>query len=226
VISHGHGVAKTVEGHTTYQLTVHYTAESLGTYPSQTFAWDSSTGQWHEESFYDALNEEHIPRDVSIHVECWGRHFCVFSALVIDEINYAPLAIFEESLDFYTDEVLWFTLPARAPKKRIRRERIAPYLNQENRELYFPRFELEMDRGVGNESVVNPEMLLSWSEDGGRTFTNESPRHLGVEGDYSGRVEWWRLGRSRDRVFRVATESPCKIAITNCILDTPQVGGR
>lgn len=52
--------------------------------------------------------------------------------------------------------------------------------------------------------------LLSWSTDGGHTWSNDYPASLGRVGEYNQRMIWRRLGSSRDRIFRLAISDPIK----------------
>ncbi|MCP4988361.1 MAG: YncE family protein [Colwellia sp.] len=55
-----------------------------------------------------------------------------------------------------------------------------------------------------------PQVTLSWSVDGGHTWSNEYAASLGKIGEYKKRLIWRRLGYSKDRVFRIAISSPVK----------------
>jgi hypothetical protein len=85
----------------------------------------------------------------------------------------------------------------------------------EARPVWFTRFELETTTGnglaVGQGS--DPQIFLSWSDDGGRTWSNESWRGLGAQGRYTTRCEWRRLGRARDRVFRLQMADPVRTSL-------------
>jgi hypothetical protein len=74
--------------------------------------------------------------------------------------------------------------------------------------------ELFCEMGVGNSDIENPSILLSYSEDQGKTFNNPVEKYFGEAGQYTGRMVWNRLGRiQRPRVFRLYTDDPCKIRI-------------
>jgi hypothetical protein len=51
--------------------------------------------------------------------------------------------------------------------------------------------------------VDNPQVMLSWSDDGGYNYSDEISMPVGQTGQYGGPVEWWRLSYGRNRVFRV-----------------------
>lgn len=64
--------------------------------------------------------------------------------------------------------------------------------------------------GAVLNSAVNPVVYLSWSLDGGHTWSTEYPKSLGTENAYTTRVRWRRLGRSDNRVFKIGVRDPVK----------------
>jgi len=74
--------------------------------------------------------------------------------------------------------------------------------------------EILAEMGVGNDEIENPSLLLSYSEDQGKTYGNPVAKFFGAAGDYTSRMIWNRLGRiQRPRTFRLYTDDPCKIRI-------------
>ncbi len=63
--------------------------------------------------------------------------------------------------------------------------------------------------GVG----TNPQISLLCSNDGGRTWGNERSISMGALGQTQQKVSWRRLGRSRDRAFRVVCSEPVFVAL-------------
>jgi hypothetical protein len=57
-------------------------------------------------------------------------------------------------------------------------------------------------------SARDPQINLRWSDDGGKTFSNEYSRGCGQAGQFKKRVIWRRLGRSRDRVYELSMTDP------------------
>lgn len=80
----------------------------------------------------------------------------------------------------------------------------APSIADENRYLFHASLELQFEQGVGTLTTPDPQVMLDWSDDGGRTWSSEHWRSLGAMGAYKSRAIWRRLGRSRDRVYRFA----------------------
>ena len=68
-----------------------------------------------------------------------------------------------------------------------------------------------------------PRVVLSWSDDGGHTWSNEHDISMGAVGEYLTRMKWRRLGAGRDRVFRVATSEPVPVTWLGAELDAVQL---
>lgn len=54
-----------------------------------------------------------------------------------------------------------------------------------------------------NRVVAPNSVYLSWSDDGGNTWTSDKEVSLGTYGDYTKRAVWRRLGLARQRIFRL-----------------------
>lgn len=70
-------------------------------------------------------------------------------------------------------------------------------------------------------TLVNPQVMLRWSDDGGHTWSNEHWKSMGQIGRFGYRTIWRRLGMTmkiRDRVYEVSGTDPVKIAITGAEL--------
>jgi hypothetical protein len=73
-----------------------------------------------------------------------------------------------------------------------------------------------IDPGVGNLVAPgdNPQMRLSFSDDGGFNFSNEIPRSMGATGKYNQRLIWRNQGRiSRSRILRFKTSESVKHSV-------------
>lgn len=68
----------------------------------------------------------------------------------------------------------------------------------------------------------DPLAMLSWSDDGGHTWSNEYTAGTGQAGQYKKRAMWRRLGRSRDRVYQLAVTDPIPWRVIDAyLLATP-----
>jgi len=61
--------------------------------------------------------------------------------------------------------------------------------------------------------------MLSWSNDGGNTYSNEYQLSSGKIGEYKTRVKKNRLGQSRDRVFKVTYSDPTSFNILSAHIE-------
>jgi hypothetical protein len=69
---------------------------------------------------------------------------------------------------------------------------------------------------------VNPHVMLQWSDDDGNTWSNERMMPLGRVGQYMKRMKWNRLGRSRNRVFRVSISDPVRVVLRDAFIDADE----
>ena len=70
---------------------------------------------------------------------------------------------------------------------------------------------------------ADPKMVIDWSDDHGRSWSNGRSISMGKVGEYRVRCKTHRLGNARDRVYRVTISDPVKRVILSADLDA--VGG-
>lgn len=71
----------------------------------------------------------------------------------------------------------------------------------------------------GTNEVINPHIMMQFSDDGGFTWSNEYWRELGRIGQHAKTIYYDRLGSARDRVFRIMISDPVKVIISNAWID-------
>ena len=185
VISDAVGYTYQQMGHTFYVL--HFQAADL------TIVYDISTGTWHRRTSYDlSTNLTHRHRSI-VHAHFNDK------TLVGD---YLSGKIFELDLNTYLDD----TNP-------IVRERTTPHSFSENKRVYYDYIELDMQKGTGNNSDLTPNIVLSYSDDGGYTWSNSIMGGIGAVGNYLTRIRFNRLGYGRDRVWKIVHSSPTPAVI-------------
>jgi hypothetical protein len=71
-------------------------------------------------------------------------------------------------------------------------------------------------KGVGSSSVPSPQVMLSCSKDGGKTFGMEAMRPLGGIGEYLTRTIWRRFGRAKQDgfIFKLRVTDACSAVFT------------
>lgn len=155
-----------------------------------TLCFDGSTNMWHERAYNNPATNTR------------ERHLGL-SHFVFNKKNYVGDRlsgnIYEISLDHYDDngdEIVWL--------------RRSQHLQDQKKLLSFASLELDVEtgRGLVTGQGEDPQIMMRYSDDGGRTWSSELWRSAGKIGAYSTRVIWRRLGRGRDRVFEVTGSDP------------------
>lgn len=161
-----------------------------------TFCFDATTDRWHERESY-GLN----------YWRARCHAFYMQSNLVGDAFNGN---IYELDLDYYTDN-----------GEAIRREVVAPAIHAAEKRAQIHEVELTAEVGVGliAGQGSNPIVMLDWSDDGGRTWSNQHDAKLGPIGEYKQRVKWTRLGQFRSRSIRFAISDPVKVAFLTAFIE-------
>ena len=157
-----------------------------------TWAFDATAGQWHERAHLVAGT---LHRQLQCcHAFVFGKHLCG---------DRADGSIWQQSADFFDENG--------AGMQRIR---TAPHISTEQMWQFFSQFQLDAEVGT---SLAAPSCTLDWSDDGGHTWSTPVTTTPSLA-TYDGRLIWRRLGKSRDRVFRVTITGTSKIAIIRAIL--------
>lgn len=94
------------------------------------------------------------------------------------------------------------------PSIAIRRLRRSPHVSNEGERIFHKRLLLDMQGGLGNDDAPDPDVMLSWSNNGGATWGNQITAKAGRVGQYKKRVFFNRLGQARDRVYEVVVSDP------------------
>jgi len=179
------------QGHVFYVLQI----KGLDT----TLVYDGATGMWHERAYNSASGQEQ------------HRGNCHFffdqSNFIGDRTNGN---IYRQRLDIFSfngDE--------------IHRERISPHIADEKKNIAFSSFELDMETGRGLQSGQgsDPQIMMQYSDDGGRTWGNERWISTGKVGKYKTRVRWGRCGSARDRVWKIRYTEPTFFQINDAYLN-------
>lgn len=187
----------------TYQEDGHYFYVLNFTAANATWVYDVRLNAWHERAFWNkitGLYERHL---AEAHVYAFGKH-------IVGDYNAAT--VYQMSSSLYDDN-----------GDEIRRLRSSPHTFDEMEYLFYSKFLLDMETGLGNETGdgedTDPQVILQWSDDGGHTWSSEHARPAGKVGEYRARALWRRLGRSRDRVFRVVYTGRTRFSIIGARID-------
>jgi len=166
-----------------------------------TLVLDMATGLWHERIYRNPVTNQEEQHRASCHVFFKQKH------LVGDRQTGK---VYELNLDFYSDN-----------GDPIVRERISPHYSELRQLVTHSQFELDMEVGVGTQTGQGkePEIMMAYSDSGGHTWSNELWRSLGAVGNYKTRVRWNKLGRTRDRVYKVKISDPVFVQINAAYLN-------
>lgn len=164
-------------------------------FPSANTTWvyDAATELWHERAWRNPLDAS-LNR---IRAECvlaFGNKILIG--------DWQTGEIFQWDLNTYSDNGNPLVALRQTPHKA----------SADNTNIFFHKLWIDMQTGVGltTGQGSDPQVMLSWSDDGGHSFGNELWASAGKIGEHKRRVNFRRLGRSRDRIFRVVITDPVK----------------
>ena len=165
------------EGHEFYILT----------FPSDnvTYAYDASTQMWHQRAHN--ISDIFPSRErYNCHVFAFGKH------LFGDHLN-GNIYVLDGTIGTFNGA-------------NVERERTTMSISDEENRRRLSSVQLDMEEGIGDGNTTDDDAFwLSYSKDGGHTFSNEIKRNAGDGGDWKKRVVWRRLGEARNWIFKVST---------------------
>lgn len=154
-----------------------------------TLFYDITTQSWHKRK------SEGLDRwKAQCHTEYRGKHIVG---------DYATGDLYELDLDTYDDD-----------GDTIRRESTCPPLFAAGNRAITHELLVDIEAGQGLESGADPSLMLDWSDNGGKTWSNRLTRSAGKVGEYDHQARWNRLGAFRQRTYRIACSDAIKVAIT------------
>ncbi|WP_440966165.1 hypothetical protein ACL58G_07910 [Massilia sp. GER05] len=182
------------EGHTFYVLT----------FPSggATWVYDAATQLWHQRAYLDPDTGTLGRHRSNCHMYYAGLH-------IVGDFETGDLYALD--LDYFQDGT--------DPMPSIR---AAAYISGPDYNwIIHNRLQVDFEPGVGlvDGQGSAPLVLLDWSDDGGKTWSNQHRGSLGKTGEYITRIFWTRLGRARARTYRVTISDPVKRVIMGAALN-------
>lgn len=173
-------------------------------FPTANASWvmDIATGFWHERESWD-INNNSYGR--------WRGNCCLtaFGKVLIGDAYSGQIGY----LDANTFTEFGNTMRALM---------ISPPIHKDRRRVYISLLELDVESGVGLNSGQgsDPQIMMDYSRDGGRTFINlQIWNSLGKIGAYLQRVRWFRLGQARQWLIRIMISDPVKRVIVSANAD-------
>lgn len=181
------------DGHSFYVLT----------FPSASSTWcyDASTNMWHERAW---LN----PETGVMGAHRGACHMVMGRNNIVGDRENGNL--YRLDLETYSDN-----------GDQIPKIRVCPHLVNDTKRGLVSAFQVDMETGVGlsEGQGSDPQAMLQWSDDGGFTWSSEMWASIGKIGERKARVRWRRLGKSRDRVFKVTITDPIKVVIVGASIE-------
>lgn len=101
-------------------------------------------------------------------------------------------------------------------------------MSQDGMKIFAGELEADFEAGVGLTvgQGSNPVAIMEFSDDGGRTFSNEFKRFIGKIGEYGHETVWNRQGRfPNTRTIRFTVTDPVKASLIR-IAATPELGAQ
>lgn len=152
-----------------------------------TEVYDMATGAWHERESRDLTN--------------WrvGGAVKAYDRVVLSDAYTGKL--YYPNLDTFTEDGAIIDVRIALPTLTANRDRVTMYA--------FEAY-LEGGEGLVLGQGSDPQIMLRYSDDGGRRFSNELWRPMGVLGDYRRRSIWRGLGQFRQRQIELAITDPVR----------------
>jgi len=167
------------QGHPMYQIT----------FPTEerSFLYDSSTGIWYETQTGLDLRARHFG---NLSVSFNSKNY-------VSDVSSGKIYQLVDSV--YDDDGV-----------AILREITSRHIRVDGNEFGISELVVEMETGVGLSSGQgsDPQIMMQYSIDGGRTFGAEDWHTIGAVGEYETQIIWDRLGSARDFVFRFKMTDP------------------
>lgn len=161
---------------------------------SATWCYEVASGAWHERCDLDGLGQ------FKAHRITHAAHF--------GGVTYA-----------FSGDGIWYRMDRTVNTfdgDPIKRTRISPHEVLPLRERRkVSRFVLDCVTGESDQGDDDLVVELSWSDDGGYTWSDPVAQPYGPVGNYHPRLVWHRLGTARDRVWRVDFDGAAPWAIVS-----------
>ena len=160
------------------------------TFAEKTLGFDVTTGLWH------TRKSEGMSRwRVANHEWVWQKNLAG---------DYSSGNIYELDLDTYDEN-----------GSVLRREAVSPILQIGGNRAICDAVEFEMEAGVGltTGQGSDPQIMVDWSDDGGRHWSHERTADIGKIGKYADRAKVHRCGAFYKRLVRLVISDPVKTVI-------------
>ncbi len=189
-VSDAEGETYRQKGHTFYKLT--FPTEN------QTWVFDFQTKLWHQRGTWISEGSAFDEWRPTWHAYAFRRHLWC---------ERGSGKILDVSPRYHTD----------VDSRPLRRVRRTPTIRAENRLLTHRRLEVLAETGIG--TVTDPQLLLRFSDDGGKTWHNELAQSLGNLGHYQTRLVWEKLGQSLARQYELVCSESMPVRLIDAYVE-------
>jgi hypothetical protein len=181
----------------------------------ETWAYDAATNLWAKRGFWNSVNGSYSAYRATSHTFNFGQH-------LVGDWASGSIYVLDPTLSTDFGQIM-------------RRQRTTPEISKENEWIYFREIFFDIDVGIGpNIPLLDgdgnprpPQIMLRWSDNGGKTWSNWYLLNCGQLGEYNARAIKWQLGRARRRVFQVAVTDPVPIRFADAYIKAdPSIGDR
>lgn len=175
-------------------------AQFIGfTFPGErTFIFDFTSAEWHtRESASGGIS---VPYRVSSVMDAYG-------VILVGDTLSNKIGILDRSV--FTEY-----------GENLRRRFVTPQIDNDGDPFWIDSLELRGESGVGliSGQGFDPMILMSFSNNGGRSYSNTIPRSLGQLGEYNHNTVWNSLGRFSESVcFKFEMSDPVKWVFTKLV---------
>lgn len=163
------------------------------TFPTgkRTLVYDMSTGLWCERS--------------GVNNTRWLVDYTFNFAGKAMGLSYSTGHIYEFDQNTYTDN--------NATLQRILH---VPVIHDAGNRMIHDAIRLDVDSGLGlvTGQGSDPQVVMTYSDDGGNTYSTQRWQSVGMVGDYSKRSIWRRNGESRQRLYKFLYTEPTDFRVT------------
>jgi hypothetical protein len=166
--------------------------------PASQWSWvyDVVEGLWHKRSSWNTVTGQAGPHFSQNHVYAYGKH-------LVGDWNSGN--VWDMSMSYYDDN-----------GTAIQRLRRSPTIIDEKKRIFHRGITLDFDTGLGPQPPLTdgngnprpPQVMLRWSDNRGKTWSNQHVAGCGMSGQYNTRVIFRRLGQSRGRVYEISVSDP------------------
>lgn len=173
------------------------------TFAEGTIVYDAVTQEWHERESYDLPNWRFGYSQRFADKWLFGDHDS--NEVVELDISTFNEAVTDSNMAANVHRMEWTYQPIFASGIRA----------------FHDRLEVRFESGVGitTGQGSDPQIMMEYSDDGGRTWRALPARTLGKKGEYRDRAVWHNLGSSRQRVYRGSVSDPVRVYIGDTITE-------